>query len=123
MPILATNIQKARHPMPPVTISIEVDGEERTEVLRFTRCTRSPATRSQFQEVFAATAPEKEEIIRVLMVCDVQSLDIVDAESKPFPLGADYLNTVDDTLLLAIWESLQESLSPKAKTSTSTSSG
>jgi hypothetical protein len=123
MPILATNIQKARHPMPPVTVALLVDGEERTETLRFSRCTRSPATRAQFQETFEKTAPEKEEIIRILVVCDVQSLDIVDPEGKPFPLDAEYLDGVDDMLLSAIWNSLQESLRPNEKTSTSTNSG
>jgi hypothetical protein len=109
--------------MPPVSVALVIDGEERTESLRFSRQTMSPASRAQFQETFDNTSPEKEEIIRILLVCDVQSPDIVDAEGKPFPLDADYLNGLDDTLLLAIWNSLQESRSPNVPTSTSTSSG
>ena len=123
MAILATNIQKARHPMPPVTITLLVDGEERTEVLRLSRSTISPATRSQFKETFDKTAPDKEEIIRSIIYCDVQSPDIVDAEAKPFPLTAEYLDGVDDKVLLSIWNSLLESRLPNAQTSTSTNNG
>jgi hypothetical protein len=123
MSLLATNIQKARHPMPPVSVTLVIDGEERSENLRFSRCTMSPASRAQFKETFEKTAPEKEEIIRILLICDVQSPDIVDAEGKPFPLDAEYLNGLDDTFLLAMWNSLQESRSPNGQTSTSTSSG
>lgn len=123
MPILATNIQKARHPMPAVTFTLLVDGEERKETVRLSRTTISPATRAQFAETFEKTAPDKEEVIRLIVMCDVQSPDIVDAEGQPFPLTAEYLDGVDDTVLLAVWNSLQESRSPNAQTSTSTKSG
>ncbi len=123
MPILATNIQKARHPMPPVEVSLLVDGEERKESLRFSRCTISPATRSQFKETFEKTSPEKEEVIRCLVLFDIQSPDIVDAEAKPHPLTAEYLDGLDDKVLLSIWRSLQESRLPNEQTSTSTNSG
>lgn len=123
MAILATNIQKARHPMSPVTVTLLVDGEERTETLRLNRCTISPQSRTQFKETYDATAPDKEEVIRLIVMSEVQSPDIVDAEGKPFPLTAEYLDGVDDRVLLSIWNSLQESRSPNAQTSTSTSSG
>lgn len=123
MPFLATNIQKARHPMPPVKITLMIDGEERTEEVRLNRCTISPASRTQFKETYDKTAPEKEEIIRLIVMADVQSPDIVDAEGKPFPLSAEYLDGVDDRVLLSFWNSLQESRSPNAPTSTSTNSG
>lgn len=99
--------------MAPVTITLLVDGEERAETIRLSRCTISPATRSQFKETFEKIAPEKEEVIRLLVMSEVQSPDIVDAEAKPFPLTAEYLNDVDDCVLLAMWNSLQESRSPK----------
>jgi len=123
MAILATNISKARHPMSPITVTIIVDGEERTETVRLHRCTLSPASRAQFQETYDQTAPDKEELIRLIVMADVQSPDIVDAEARPFPLDADYLNGIDDRVLLSIWNSLTESRSPNEKTSTSTSSG
>jgi hypothetical protein len=123
MAILATNVQKARHPMPPIKITLLIDNEERTEEVRLNRCTLSPASRAQFQETFEKTAPDKEEIIRLIVMADVQSPDIVDAEAKPFPLTAEYLDGVDDRVLLSIWNSLQESRSPNAQTSTSTSNG
>lgn len=123
MPILATNISKARHPMPPVEVTLLVDGEERTESLRFSRCTISPATRAQFEETFQKIEPEKEEVIRCLVIFDIQSPDIVDAEARPYPLDAEYLNGLDDKVLLSIWRSLQESRLPNEKTSTSTKLG
>jgi hypothetical protein len=123
MAILASNVTKARHPMSPVTVILLIDGEERTETLRLNRCTISPASRTQFQETFEKTAPEKEEVIRLIVMAEVQSPDIVDAEGKPFPLTAEYLDGVDDRVLLSIWNSLQESRSPNAKTSTSTNNG
>jgi|ERR1051325_1531812 hypothetical protein len=123
MAILGTNIQKARHPMEPITITVICDGEERTETLRFTRGTISPASRSQFQQTYEKTAPEKEELIRLLVIAEVETPDIVDAEGKPLPLTAEYLDGVDDRLLVSIWDSLQESRRPKAQTSTSTNSG
>lgn len=123
MPILATNISKARHPMPPVKVDLIVDGEERSETVRLSRATLSPASRMQFNETFEKTAPDKEEIIRLLVMFDIQSPDIVDAESKPFPLTAEYLDNVDDRVLLSIWKSFQESRLPNAQTSTSTNSG
>lgn len=109
--------------MPPITLALLVDGEERSELVRLSRCTISPATRAQFDETFKKTAPEKEEVIRCLVMFDVQSPDIVDAESKPYPLDADFLDGVDDKVLLSIWQSLQESRLPNAQTSTSTNSG
>lgn len=123
MAFLATNVQKARHPMPPIKITLMIDGEERTEDVRLHRCTLSPASRAQFKETYEKTAPDKEEVIRLIVMADVQSPDIVDAEGKPFPLSAEYLDGVDDRVLLSIWNSLQESRSPNAPTSTSTSSG
>jgi hypothetical protein len=123
MPILATNIQKARHPMSPITITLMIDGEERTETVRLNRCTLSPASRAQFKETYDKTAPDKEELIRLIVMADVQSPDVVDAEAKPFPLSAEYLDGVDDRVLLSIWNSLQESRSPNEQTSTSTKSG
>lgn len=123
MALLATNIQKARHPMPPVTITLLINEEERTETLRFSRCTISPASRTQFKETYEKTAPEKEEVIRLIVMSEVQSPDIVDPEGQAFPLTAEYLDAVDDSLLLSIWNSLQESRSPNVQTSTSTNSG
>jgi len=123
MPILATNVTKARHPMSPVTVTLLIEGEERTEVLRLNRCTISPASRSQFKDTFEKTAPDKEEIIRLIVMAEVQSPDIVDAEGKPYGLTAEYLDGVDDRVLLSIWNSLQESRSPNVQTSTSTNSG
>jgi hypothetical protein len=123
MAILATNIQKARHPMSPVTITLLVDSEERTETLRLNRCTISPASRTQFKETYDATAPDKEEVIRLIVMAEVQSPDIVDAEGKPFPLTPEYLDGVDDRVLLSMWNSLQESRSPNVQTSTSTNNG
>jgi len=123
MAFLATNVQKARHPMSPITVTLLLDGEERTETLRLSRSTISPASRALFKETFEKTAPEKEELIRLLVMSDVQSPDIVDAEGKPAALTAEYLEGVDDRVLLSIWDSLQESRSPNAQTSTSTNSG
>ena len=123
MPILATNIPKARHPMEPVEATLIIEGEERTETLRLNRSTISPQTRSQFQEIFDKTAPDKEEIIRLLVMADVQSPDIVDAESRPYPLTAEYMDGLDDSLLLSMYDSLQTSRRPKVKTSDSTKSG
>jgi hypothetical protein len=60
--------------------------------------------------------------VRMLVFFDVQSPDILSADDKPYPLTSEYLSTRDDTLLVAIWNSLQESFIPKAKTSEATNS-
>ena len=123
MPILATNIQKSRMKMPSVEITLVIDGEERTEQIRLSRAIVSPATRETFEETFNKTAPEKEEIVRALVMYDIQSPDIVDAEARPYPLDAEYLTEIDDSILLALWDSFQRSRLPNGMTSTGTSSG
>jgi hypothetical protein len=123
MAILATNIQKARHPMPSITLTLLIESEERKEVVRLHRSTISPAVRAQYEETLAKTSPDKEELIRTLAIFDVQSPDIVDVEGRPFPLNVEYLNGVDDSVLLAIWNSFQQSRLPNGQTSTNTNNG
>lgn len=123
MAIKATAMDEARIPMPPIELQLIIASEERNETLRLSRRIVSPETRRQAKEQFDQTAVDREEIVRVLVFFDVQSPDITGADDKPYPLTSEYLSTRDDTLLIAMWNSLQESFSPKAKTSDATNSG
>ena|SRR5688572_12247649 len=123
MAIKAETIDQARIPMPPIELTLVIAGEERTESLRLTRRIVSPDTRRQAKEQFDQTAPEREELVRLLVFFDVQSPDILGADDRPYPLTSEYLSSRDDSWLTAMWDSLQESFSPKAKTSNATNSG
>lgn len=123
MAIKATVLDEARIPMPPIELDLIVAGEERHETLRLTRRVVSPESRREAKEQYDQTAPEREELVRLLVFFDVQSPDILGADDKPYPLTSDYLSSRDDSWLSAMWESLMESFSPKAKTSDATNSG
>lgn len=116
-------MDEARIPMPSVELELIIAGEERKETLRFSRRIVSPETRRQSKEQYDQTAPEREELVRLLVFFDVQSPDILGADDKPYPLTSEYLSTRDDTLLAAMWASLQGSFLPKEKTSEATNSG
>lgn len=123
MAIKATAMDEARIPMESIHLELIIAGEERNETLRLNRRIVSPESRRQAKEQFELIDPNREEIVRLLVFFDVQSPDILGADDKAYPLTAEYLSTRDDLLLWEIWNSLQESLSPKAKTSDATNSG
>lgn len=123
MAIKVETIDQARIPMEPIELELVIAGEERKETLRLTRRVVSPETRREAAKQFDQTAPEREEVVRLLVFFDVQSPDILGADDKPYPLTAEYLSERDDSWLIAMWDSLQESFSPKAKTSEATKSG
>ena len=123
MPIKADTMDQARIPMNPIDLDLIIAGEERHETLRLTRRIVSPESRTEAKEQYDQTAPEREELVRLLVFFDVQSPDILGADDKPYPLTSEYLSSRDDSWLQAMWESLMESFSPKAKTSNATNSG
>lgn len=123
MPIKAEAMDSARIPMEPIELDLIIAGEERHETLRLTRRIVSPESRTAAKEQYDQTAPEREELVRLLVFFDVQSPDILGADDKPYPLTSEYLSSRDDSWLQAMWESLMESFSPKAKTSNATNSG
>lgn len=123
MAIKATAMEEARIPMPSIELQLIIAGEERNETLRLNRRIVSPETRRQAKEQYDQTAPDREEIVRILVFFDVQCPDILGADDKPYPLTSEYLSTRDDSLLYAIWTSLQDSFIPKAKTSDAMNSG
>jgi len=119
--IPANLVTGARHPVAPVNFTYVADGKEKTEVLRFTRRTISPHERNgNMEATIENLAPDKEELVRVLLYHDVQSPDILADDGAPQKLDADYLSLCDDSFLLDLWESVKDSRGPKSQTSATT---